>query len=55
MVLDDDVLDPSDKNVALPKIRFANYVLNRDKGFEGFDFSGFVDLFELIVQIGSDG
>ena len=55
MVLDDDVLDPSDKNVALPKIRFANYVLNRDKGFEGFDFSVFVDLFELIVQIGSDG
>ena len=40
------------RNVALPKIQFAKYVLESHKGFDGFDFSGFANLFESMLRIG---
>ena len=52
VVMDNDVFDLSNRNVALPKIQFAKYVLESHKGFDGFDFSGFANLFESMLRIG---
>ncbi len=41
----------SEENIALSKSQFANYVLRGYPGFDNFDLSGFLLLFELIDEI----
>ena len=48
------VIDPfsdNDVNYALSKTKFAEYVLTKKPGFEAFDFSNFLGIFEIIKQI----
>lgn len=42
---------PSDINYALPKSKFANYVLEGIEPFDQFDFSNFVEIFKIIKEI----
>jgi ATP-dependent DNA helicase RecQ len=41
----------SEENIALSKNQFASYVLNKHPGFDSFDVSGFIPLFERILRI----
>ena len=41
-------------NYALPKMVFAKCVLKKEKGFEHFDFSNFLPVFEIIKEIVSE-
>lgn len=50
-IVDDNVYDETDKNVALSKSAFADYVLKRESGFDDFDFSAFRHIFEIIQEI----
>ena len=43
--------DQDEENIALSKNQFANYILNGHPGFDNFDISGFLPLFELIEKI----
>jgi len=40
-----------DENIALSKNQFASYILERHPGFDNFDLSGFLPLFQLIEDI----
>lgn len=50
-IIDDDVLDEYEKNVALPKTAFADHVLNRTDGFNDFDIAEIGKIFQIIVGI----
>ncbi len=39
------------KNVALSKFRFALNIYNNEAGFDNFDFSNFILIFEMIHNI----
>lgn len=41
-------------NYAMPKSLFANLILRKEKGFDKFDFSNFIKLFEVIKTILED-
>lgn len=45
------VFNKENKNVALPKKKFAQYVLNRAKNFDDFDFSSFCGIFDNLAKI----
>lgn len=50
-VIDNRVFDSRNKNVALPKEAFANYVLSGATNFDDFDVSQFGKIFDLIQEI----
>ncbi len=50
-IVDHDVYDETDSNVALSKNDFADYVVKREPGFEDFDFTPFRRIFEIIEEI----
>jgi len=50
-IVDDDVFDSENRNVALPKKKFAEYVLNREPNFDDFDFSAFRGIFDNLEKI----
>jgi len=54
-VIDNDVYDRENKNVALSKNDFADHILNCDPEFTSFDFSEFGKVFEMINEIVSNG
>jgi hypothetical protein len=41
----------SEENIALSKAQFANYVLNNNPGFNNFDITGFLPVFQLIEDM----
>ena len=47
--------NPDDTNYALPKMKFANYVLEQQSPFDKFDFKNFVEIFKVIKEIINDG
>ncbi|MFY1664526.1 reverse transcriptase domain-containing protein [Pseudomonas sp. Pseu.R1] len=52
LIYDDNVIDLAErKNVALPKNKFADYILNKVPPFSNIDFSGFRGVFFQIVEI----
>ncbi len=51
VIIDDEVFDDTDKNIALPKDDFAENVKNAVHGFHDFDFTEFRAIFELIETI----
>jgi RNA-directed DNA polymerase len=53
-IVDNLVYGKSDKNVALSKNDFADYILNEHPNFTGIDFSGFKPLFERFLMIIND-
>lgn len=50
-IVDDGVLDSYKINFALPKNSFADYILNKQPGFDNFDFGSFIVLFENMQNI----
>jgi RNA-directed DNA polymerase len=50
-IVDDDVFDSENRNVALPKKKFAEYVLNREPNFDDFDFLAFRGIFDNLEKI----
>jgi len=53
-IVDDQVFDAHEQNVALSKNDFANYILDRVSPFDNFDFSEFAKVFDLILVIIDD-
>ena len=51
LIIDNDVFDKNNRNIALPKSRFAQYIIDNEVGFESVDFSGFEPLFDQIEKI----
>ena len=52
LILDDAVIDITTKtNVALPKNKFAEYVISKTAPFDNMDLSGFEPTFEQILEI----
>ncbi len=43
--------DEKNVNYALSKMKFSEYVLNSEPGFDNFDFSNFVEIFRIIKKI----
>ena len=50
-IVDHDVYDETDANVAFSKNDFADYVLRRESGFNDFNFTPFRHIFEIIQEI----
>jgi len=50
-IIDHDVFDLANRNIALPKAEFAEYVLNGVGAYGSLDISAFEPLFQLIAQI----
>lgn len=50
-IIDSGVYNTERKNVALPKADFAEYVLNKEKDFDNFDFSEFAKIFDVVLMI----
>ncbi len=50
-VIADGVINRAGTNVALSKDDFAEYVLIRKPGFDGFDFTEFRKIFDVISAI----
>jgi RNA-directed DNA polymerase len=50
-ILEHNVFNRESQNVALPKSKFANSILNQESNFNDFDFSAFAAIFELILRI----
>ena len=50
-IVDHDVYNEADTNVALSKNDFANYIVKREPGFNEFDFTPFRLIFEIIQEI----
>ena len=50
-IIDDRVYNGEDKNVALPKKKFAKYVLEREHNFDDFDFTNFCGIFDNLEKI----
>lgn len=51
VIVDNDVCDTNHQNVALSKSNFAKYILNREGEFADIDFSEFVKIFDVIIEI----
>lgn len=51
VVVDGDVFDSSNQNVALPKSHFADYVLAEVENFDNFDVAAFGKVFGIVVDI----
>lgn len=49
--LADQIIDNSGRHVGLSKARFAELVYGRVDGFGEFDFSAFMDVFQIIKYI----
>ena len=43
--------DNADVNLALPKMEFAQRILNKEPPFDNFNFDSFIELFEIIKEI----
>jgi RNA-directed DNA polymerase len=50
-IIDDAVFNAENRNIALPKSDFADYVLKQKSGFDNLDFSAFKAIFDLIEEI----
>jgi hypothetical protein len=50
-IIDSDVYDENDKNVALSKNQFAENILNREDNFDDFDVEAFRAVFDIIAEI----
>jgi RNA-directed DNA polymerase len=50
-IIDNNVFDIDEKNVALSKNRFADYILTGKEGFNDFDFKEFSEVFKIIEKI----
>ena len=50
-IIDDRVFDGHNKNVALPKSQFADYIHQQEEGFNDFNVSEFQKIFDIIVMI----
>ena len=50
-IIDDEVFDGENKNVALSKKNFAKYVLNHEPNFDDFDFSAFRGILDNLEKI----
>ncbi|MFH0068411.1 AAA family ATPase [Peribacillus sp. NPDC056705] len=50
-IIDCDVYNADDENVALSKNQFAEYILNQQENFIDFDLSGFYEVFRVIKEI----
>lgn len=50
-VVDHDVFDTKNRNIALSKTDFANNILSDKKNFSDFDFSKFCKIFSIIEEI----
>ncbi len=53
-IIDDQVFDVKDENIALPKSEFANYVLAQEENFNNFNVSEFSKIFDVIAEIVKD-
>jgi RNA-directed DNA polymerase len=53
-IIDDQVFNEREENVALPKSDFANYVLKQADNFNDFDVSEFSKIFGIIAMIVQD-
>jgi len=51
LIIDSDVFDENDNNVAMSKNQFAERVLSRAEGYDDFDFKAFEKIFEIIAEI----
>jgi RNA-directed DNA polymerase len=50
-IIDDEVFDEKETNIALSKSDFSEYILNKTSPFDGFDFSSFAPLLTSIFGI----
>ena len=50
-IIDSQVFDENDKNVALSKSQFAEHILEQSDNFNNFDFCEFKKIFEVISDI----
>ena len=50
-IIDAEVYDDNEKNVALSKNDFANCIFNLEQGFDNLDFSKFSAIFDVIEKI----
>jgi RNA-directed DNA polymerase len=50
-IIDAEVFNENDENVALPKSQFAEYVLNQVENFNDFDVSEFEKIFNIVLAI----
>lgn len=50
-IIDNDVINHEEKNIALPKEKFAKYVLEREPHFDDFDFTNFCKIFDNLEKI----
>ena len=50
-IIDCNVFDKEDNNIALSKNDFAEHILNARDGFNNFDFEAFHEVFQIIEKI----
>ncbi|PFX71938.1 hypothetical protein COL39_21080 [Bacillus cereus] len=50
-VIDSNVYNADDINIALSKNQFAEYILNKTENFNDFELSGFEEVFRIIKEI----
>lgn len=50
-IIDNDVFDKDNKNIALPKGHFAQYILEGESEYKDFDVSEFKKIFSVIEEI----
>lgn len=50
-IIDDLVYDENNQKVALPKKKFAEYVLKHEPNFHNFDFTSFCGIFDTLEKI----
>ena len=50
-IIDSDVYNDRNQNVALPKVQFAQHILDGDAGFTGINFDGFRGVFEQVNKV----
>ncbi|HYW22324.1 MAG TPA: reverse transcriptase domain-containing protein [Nodularia sp. (in: cyanobacteria)] len=50
-IVDDNVFDEKSHKVTLSKNNFADYIYENQNGFNNFDFSAFIPVFEIIEKI----
>jgi GTPase SAR1 family protein len=50
-VVDSEVYDDNDRNIALSKAQFANYIADGKPPFDNFDFTAFRPIFDILTEI----